>query len=214
MSTTASSLGNSSYIDVLEVVATEKFIEKPESNIVVKSLNGDDFEIIRNRKKQLLIIYPSGIIVEPGNHLTPTQVLKTPRVKFNGDRNKYYLLVMTDPDAPSRAQPTLREFVHWLVGNIPGDNVCSGETIIEYVPSAPPQNSGDHRYTFLIYEQPGQIEFDEPRISNTSISGRPNFSIRNFANKYGFGEPIFGNFYQCQYDDSVPMIYSMLGVVL
>ncbi|XP_044742112.1 uncharacterized protein LOC123303078 [Chrysoperla carnea] len=154
--------------------------------------------------------YPSGGVVKLGNYLTPTQVLQKPSVKFTGDPSKYYLLCMTDPDAPSRAEPTMREFEHWLVGNIPGDKVCYGETIADYIPSAPPENTGYHRYIFLIYEQPGYIQFDEPRLTNTSTSGRPKFSIRNLAKKYGVGDPIFGNFYQAQYDESVPSIYAML----
>ncbi|XP_044742008.1 protein D2-like [Chrysoperla carnea] len=162
--------------------------------------------------KFMEIIYPDDAAIELGNFLAPTQTLKVPLVKFNGEPNKYYLLVMTDPDCPSRAQPTLREMVHWLVGNIPADNVFSGETLVEYLPAAPPENSGIRRYIFLIYEQPGQIEFDEPRITNNSLSGRLNFSIRNFANKYGFGEPIFGNFFNCQYDPASPTIHSMFGI--
>lgn len=46
---------------------------------------------------------------------------------------------MTDPDAPSRKEPKFREWHHWLVVNIPGNDVKKGETLSEYVGSGPPK---------------------------------------------------------------------------
>ena len=54
-----------------------------------------------------------------------------------------------DPDAPSRANPTYREWRHWLVANIPGCDVSKGETIVTYFGAGPPQGTGLHRYIFL-----------------------------------------------------------------
>lgn len=62
--------------------------------------------------------------------------------------------VSADPDAPTRSDPKMRERVHWLVGNIPGDRWEAGETLIAYVPSCPPKASGLHRYTFVLLRQP------------------------------------------------------------
>lgn len=74
---------------------------------------------------------------------------------------------MTDPDAPSRIEPTYREFKHWLVTNIPGMDVASGDTLTEFVGSGPPMGTGLHRYVFLVYEQPKKLPFtDEPRTTN------------------------------------------------
>ena len=36
---------------------------------------------------------------------------------------------LSDPDAPSRTEPTNREFLHWLVGNIQGNNIKEAEVI-------------------------------------------------------------------------------------
>ena len=41
------------------------------------------------------------------------------------DRND--LLIVTDPDAPSRAEPSIREVLHWLVVNVPGNDINKGE---------------------------------------------------------------------------------------
>lgn len=37
------------------------------------------------------------------------------------------LCLNLDPDAPSRAEPTLGEVHHWLVTNIPGNDISKGE---------------------------------------------------------------------------------------
>ncbi len=50
-----------------------------------------------------------------------------PSVKWEADPNSFYTLLMTDPDAPSRAQPEFREWHHWLVVNIPGNNISEGD---------------------------------------------------------------------------------------
>ncbi|XP_063388484.1 phosphatidylethanolamine-binding protein homolog F40A3.3-like isoform X2 [Cydia fagiglandana] len=104
-----------------------------------------------------------------------------------------------------------REWHHWLVGNVPGNNVAAGETLSAYVGSGPPQGTGLHRYVFLVYQQPGKLSFDEPRLPNTSGDNRGGFSIHKFATKYGLGAPIAGNFYQAEWDDYVPILYKQLG---
>ena len=55
----------------------------------------------------------------------------------------------SDPDAPSRANPTKGEWRHWLVVNISGCDVTGGETLFEYVGSGPPKGTGLHRYIYL-----------------------------------------------------------------
>jgi len=52
------------------------------------------------------------------------------------------IIVVLDPDAPSRKEHTYREWHHWLVGNIPGKDIMKGETLSEYVGSGPPPETG------------------------------------------------------------------------
>lgn len=53
--------------------------------------------------------YVSGVSVDLGNELTPTAVKDVPKVEWNADASTLYTLCMTDPDAPSRQEPTYRE---------------------------------------------------------------------------------------------------------
>jgi len=52
------------------------------------------------------------------------------------------IIFILDPDAPSRKEHTYREWHHWLVGNIPGNDITKGETLSEYVGSGPPPETG------------------------------------------------------------------------
>ncbi|XP_037948323.1 protein D2-like [Teleopsis dalmanni] len=160
--------------------------------------------------QSLQINYSGGQNVDYGNVLTPTQVKSPPKVVWDAEADTFYTLIMTDPDAPSRAEPKFREWHHWLVTNIPGSAIDQGDVLTEYVGSAPPKNTGLHRYVFLLYKQPGKVQFNEPNISKTSGSNRGKFSAKKFSAKYKLGDPIAANFYQAEYDDYVPTVYKQL----
>ena len=107
----------------------------------------------------LKIKYSGDKFVYKGTLLTPSIVASPPEIncKEYMHADKHYTLVLTDPDAPSRHEPLYREFVHWVVVNIPGShstNITShGTVILNYLPAAPPYHSGPHRYIFLLFEQ-------------------------------------------------------------
>lgn len=161
---------------------------------------------------KIQVEFDSGVNVDGGNELTPTQVKNQPiKVTWDVEEGAHYTLCMTDPDAPSRKEPTFREWHHWLVVNIPGTDISKGEVLSEYVGSGPPPDTGLHRYVYLVYKQPGPLTCDEPRLTNRSADNRGGFSIRKFATKYNLGQPIAGNLYQAKYDDYVPELYKQLG---
>ncbi|XP_043482286.1 protein D2-like [Leptopilina heterotoma] len=141
--------------------------------------------------------------VRVGEELTPTEVKNAPEIDYKDDDDALYTLIMTDPDAPSRQTPTNREFVHWLVGNIPEDEVSKGDVLAPYVGSGPPKGTGLHRYVFLVYKQKGKITFNEPQLTSNGKEGRRNFSAKKFAEKYNLGDPIAANMFQAQWDQSV-----------
>ncbi|XP_076631635.1 protein D2 [Colletes latitarsis] len=150
-------------------------------------------------------------VVDFGNELTPSDTQQIPEIHYKHEGGVLYTLVMTDPDAPTRKGYN-REFRHWLVGNIPEENVAKGEVLAEYVGPAPPKGSGKHRYVFLVYKQnQGSITFDERRLSNRDGPQRKRFSIKKFAEKYSLEGPIAGNFMIAEYDDNVPKYSKLLG---
>ncbi|XP_067629736.1 phosphatidylethanolamine-binding protein homolog F40A3.3 [Eurosta solidaginis] len=85
-------------------------------------------DVIDTRPTGLVeVSYSSGVKVEAGKELTPTQVKDQPEVTWKADSDALYTLIMVDPDAPSRAEPTAGEILHWLVVNVPGNNVTNGQ---------------------------------------------------------------------------------------
>ncbi|KAJ2942926.1 hypothetical protein O0L34_g15116 [Tuta absoluta] len=160
------------------------------------------------------VIHPNGVEAILGNEVTPTFTNQAPAVAWNAKPEHYYTLAMVDPDVPSRAAPTDREWLHWLVGNIHGTKGnlgIEGDILAEYVGPAPGPHSDLHRYVFLVYQQTGKLVFDEPRLNNTSAAGRTKFSTTAFAKKYKLGDPVSGNFYRARYDDYAPLIRAQLG---
>lgn len=119
--------------------------------------------------------------------ITPTQAQAVPVVGWEAEPGAFYTLVLTDPDAPSRASPTLREWVHWVRVNIPGDNLpCDGEDggddLKTYVGAGPPASTGLHRYVFLLYKQPnGKQSFEEADRTPFVKNGRDKWSAAKFA---------------------------------
>lgn len=116
------------------------------------------------------VSYPSGVSVNLGNELTPTQVKDKPTLSWQAEKGAYYTVYKTDPDAPSRSKPTFREIRHWLVFNVPESDVEKGDEVAGYRGSGAPKGTGLHRYIFLVYKQPnGIIVHDEPRIANSYV---------------------------------------------
>lgn len=170
-------------------------------------------EVDEKPAEVLVVKYGSLEIDELGKVLTPTQVQNRPTsIEWNGcDAGKLYTLAMTDPDAPSRKDPKFREWHHFLVVNMKGNDVGSGCVISDYVGSGPPKGTGLHRYVWLVYEQSAELKCSEPVLTNRSGDNRGKFKIQAFRKKYGLGSPVAGSCYQAEWDDYVPKLYEQLA---
>nr|P31729.2 RecName: Full=OV-16 antigen; Flags: Precursor [Onchocerca volvulus] len=153
-------------------------------------------DVVSTAPTKLVNVSYNNLTVNLGNELTPTQVKNQPtKVSWDAEPGALYTLVMTDPDAPSRKNPVFREWHHWLIINISGQNVSSGTVLSDYIGSGPRKGTGLHRYVFLVYKQPGSI-------TDTQHGGnRRNFKVMDFANKHHLGNPVAGNFFQAKHED-------------
>jgi len=152
------------------------------------------------------VTYPDEdkVKVELGKELKPRQVRSEPKIEWKAEDDTLYTVTMVDLDPPSRAEPKFREILHWLVVNVPKNDLSKGLVLAEYIGSGPPEKAGLHRYVFLVYKQKDKLNPDEKPVDKKTIEGRMAFKIRDFAKKYNLGEPIAGNFYQAEWDDYVP----------
>lgn len=165
-------------------------------------------------RKYLNVIFPTGVKANLGNVLTPTLVRYKPQVKWSADKHSLYTLLMVDPDFPSRNAEMKKEIRHWLVVNIPGNKIALGQTVYEYIGSAPDPETNYHRYVFLVFKQTSKIFTDEYVADNTSTDqqGRLINKTRDLIRQYNLGDPIYGNFYQAEYDPTADIIRDQIGM--
>ncbi|XP_072244284.1 phosphatidylethanolamine-binding protein 4 [Leuresthes tenuis] len=119
-------------------------------------------------------------------------VWKAPQVYFSGaQKEKMYVLVMVDPDAPSRTKQTSAYWRHWLVVNIKGNALKKGKlqgtALTEYHPPTPPQKTGFHRYQFILFEQPPHTAVS---LADQERSSRGKWDFQAFITRFGLGEPV------------------------
>ncbi|BAT84884.1 hypothetical protein VIGAN_04235300 [Vigna angularis var. angularis] len=129
--------------------------------------------------------------VNNGCELKPSQVVNQPRVTVGGDdlRN-FYTLVLVDPDAPSPSNPNSREYLHWLVTDIPATTGASfGNEVVSY--ESPRPTMGIHRFVFVLFRQQYRQRVYAP-------GWRQNFNTREFAELYNLGLPAAAVFFNCQ----------------
>ncbi|CAI9087642.1 OLC1v1021765C1 [Oldenlandia corymbosa var. corymbosa] len=121
-----------------------------------------------------------------------TSVKPTVRITGSRDRSALFTLIMVDPDAPSPSEPTLREWLHWMVVNIPeGGDATQGKELVGYMRPQPP--TGIHRYVFAVFEQEGVIE--RPK----DLPGpRQNFSTRRFVRENNLGVAVSAVYFNAQ----------------
>lgn len=105
-----------------------------------------------------------------------SNTLAPPSIHYpEADPEDLYSLIIWDPDAPHNPS-----YLHWLVMNIPADQIDRGSTILPYTPPTPPPCSGVHRYYVGLYKQPSQISVGQIK--------RTGFSIDSFTGLYGLDQ--------------------------
>ncbi|CAO2587980.1 Phosphatidylethanolamine-binding protein 1 [Lemmus lemmus] len=163
-------------------------------------------EVDERPQHALWVAYGGVEVDEVGKVLTPTQVQNRPSsISWDGlEPGKLYTLVLTDLDAPSRKDPKFREWHHFLVVNMKGNDISS-------VGSWPPSGTGLHRYVWLVYTQDKPLNCDEPILSNRSGDHHGKFKVAAFCKKYHLGAPVAGTCYQAEWDDYVPKMYEQLS---
>nr|ABN46890.1 flowering locus T-like protein [Vitis labrusca x Vitis vinifera] len=129
--------------------------------------------------------------VANGCEFRPSQLVSQPRVDIGGDDLRtFYTLVMVDPDAPSPSNPNLREYLHWLVTDIPATTGANfGQEIVCY--ESPRPTAGIHCFVFVLFRQLGRQTVYAP-------GWRQNFNTRDFAELYNLGLPVAAVYFNCQ----------------
>jgi phosphatidylethanolamine-binding protein (PEBP) family uncharacterized protein len=127
----------------------------------------------------MLIQYGPKTIRKNLKNFSEAETSKQPLVSGLSD-DKCYCLLMIDPDAgkqkPNDPRPgnSDRYYLHWLIVNISGGDVSSGDTLVSYQGPTPPPGTGKHEYIFQLYEQPCGL------TTGVTVKNRPNWSLQAF----------------------------------
>ncbi|KAL6281672.1 hypothetical protein ACE6H2_018553 [Prunus campanulata] len=135
--------------------------------------------------------------VTNGCDIKPSMAINPPKITVSGQPGELYTLVMTDPDAPSPSEPSMREWVHWIVADIPGGTspvrgkiFTLWKEILAYVGPRPPV--GIHRYILVLFQQKGPMGLVE------QPSSRAHFNTRFFAAQLDLGLPVSTVYFNSQ----------------
>ncbi|KAK7453370.1 hypothetical protein VKT23_011634 [Stygiomarasmius scandens] len=157
------------------------------------------------------VIYPTGKESVISVELTREDTLDEPEVNFtpmvasdefagdstSSDSETSYTLVMTDPDAPSRVNPTSKEFRHWVITGLKAPAQSASKTgnltalktkpsATPYRPPGPFPGSGLHRYTFLLFQEPPGFSLPpDAKEFTDSVPERRHWSAFGFGEQYG-----------------------------
>ncbi|KAJ1358926.1 Phosphatidylethanolamine-binding protein 1 [Parelaphostrongylus tenuis] len=86
--------------------------------------------------------YGRNIRVRSGKPLSLLATSSQPMLRWKASSSALYTVMMIDPDAPSRANPYLRDYLHWLVVNVPRNLIRCGNTSASYIGPFPPGGTG------------------------------------------------------------------------
>ncbi|NP_001156360.1 phosphatidylethanolamine-binding protein 4 isoform X2 [Sus scrofa] len=156
--------------------------------------------------KGLKVFYPElgnlGCMVVPecNNYRQKITSWTEPIVKFPGALDgATYILVMVDPDAPSRSSPKAQFWRHWLVTDIKGTDIrkgkIQGQELSPYQPPSPPPKSGFHRYQFFVYLQQEKSISLLPKENKT----RGSWKMDKFLSRFHLSEPEASTQFMTQY---------------
>ncbi|XP_051230977.1 protein TWIN SISTER of FT [Lolium perenne] len=160
--------------------------------LIVGSIVGDIVDYF-DASARLRVLYHNREITI-GSELRPSHVANQPTVQITGLSGSLYTLVMVDPDAPSPSDPSEREYLHWMVTDIPerGD-VNRGNEVVSY--ESPRPAAGIHRFAFVVFRQIVQQTIYAP-------GWRANFNTRDFAAFYNLNAPVVAAYFNCQREGS------------
>uniref|UniRef100_H0XZ52 Phosphatidylethanolamine binding protein 4 n=2 Tax=Otolemur garnettii TaxID=30611 RepID=H0XZ52_OTOGA len=135
-----------------------------------------------------------------------------PIVKFPGALDgATYILVMVDPDAPSRSEPTKKFWRHWLVSDIKGLDMkkgkIQGQELSYYQPPSPPPKTGFHRYQFFVYLQEGRVI----SLLHKENKTRGYWKMDKFLNRFHLKEPEASTQFMTQNQQDSPRLQNTGG---
>jgi len=110
-----------------------------------------------------------------GNIIKPSEAAVQPEITWSSRDDDIWCLVLTSLDSNLSQEDT--EYNHWMVANIKGSDISSGEEVFSYMQPFPPQGTGFHRFAFVLYKQEAPMDVSTFKHDK----GTTNLSERTFS---------------------------------
>lgn len=147
----------------------------------------------------------SGKHISSGTLVRVSEVKEAPTVSISslGDSTtaatgRRFTLMLIDPDAPTPDDPKFAYWRHWVVINIPSASEASGvesgprcatamgKTLTQYLAPGPKDESGPHRYLFLLFQEPEDgLALEQSDVGGEEFVQRRSFKADEFVQRRG-----------------------------
>ena len=113
-----------------------------------------------------------------------------------------YVAICLDLDAPYQTLSIISPLIHWLQADLKSSSTGVLESpnspIMDWLPVTPPPLSGPHRYTFLLYKQPENLDKEGLRKTweGTGMFGRTRFDIDGFVKENGLTDMVAATYFE------------------
>lgn len=150
--------------------------------------------------------------VHYGNFLLSSQASCKPTVNYDCSDDSHWTFIFANPDGNFIEKK--KEFLHWMIGNIPGSKIPEGQVLCEYLPPIPVQGTGFHRFIFCLLKQSGELDLSNYLNTKPRDIFNRNFSLAEFLSKYRQDlTPAGLCFFQAAWDKSVTQTFiEILGM--
>lgn len=155
----------------------------------------------------LVVKHDEATYIYRGNVLESIKTRAMPTIQYEAKENTMYTIMMVDPDIPIK-DTAAEAWNHYTIVNVPGDKVDQGQVLSEWIPPAPPKDTGIHRYIWLVLEQTRPIASGTPSQSNTDFNRVINF--HEFLKQHQL-KPKGISFHRTQFDQDVADLYAGWG---
>jgi phosphatidylethanolamine-binding protein (PEBP) family uncharacterized protein len=140
--------------------------------------------------------FPSGLAPERGSLARVSQVKEQPIISIRpapASSASTYTFMMIDPDAPTPDDPKFGYWRHWVVSaiSLPSETTSSdditarGTTLTPYLAPGPKDESGPHRYLFLLFEETIGESLGKPDVGGEEFVERRSFRAEELVVKKG-----------------------------
>ncbi|RAR12320.1 PEBP-like protein [Stemphylium lycopersici] len=144
----------------------------------------------------LNVKFSSGLAPEQGSLARLSQVKEQPIISVSSPPTSSaatFTFMMIDPDAPTPDDPKFAYWRHWVVSSIPSpsattspeDITARGKTLTQYLAPGPKDESGPHRYLFLLFEEKEGETLEKAEVGGEEFVERRSFRAEEIVAKKG-----------------------------